>query len=326
VIQAGIVRDQIEYAAAVLLEAKGLVKRFGKLTAVDGVSLGVAAGSCTGLLGPNGAGKTTTVSMIAGLVAPDAGEVLLSNHAVRGETDAKKRKIGFVPQDLALYEELPAQDNLDLFGALYGLPPAALERAARDALQLVGLTERAADKVKTFSGGMKRRLNLAAALLHDPELLILDEPTVGVDPQSRSAIFDNLEALRKRGKGILYTTHYMEEAERLCDRIVIVDHGKVVADDSLRGLEKLAPPTRRLTVALDDTTGTWLADLRTLVGVETAEIQDQNLSVTLDDLARAPGVLAFLTERQQRFTHFATERVDLEDIFLNLTGRHLRDA
>jgi ABC-2 type transport system ATP-binding protein len=316
----------------VLLAAHDLVRRFGKITAAAGVSLEVAAGSCTGLLGPNGAGKTTTVSMIAGLLAPDAGEVLLSSQPVRGETDAKKRKIGFVPQDLALYEELPAQDNLELFGALYGLTPAALERAARDALALVGLAERAADKVKTFSGGMKRRLNLAAALLHDPELLILDEPTVGVDPQSRSAIFDNLEALRKRGKGILYTTHYMEEAERLCDRIVIVDHGKVVADDSLRGLEKLAPPTRRLTVALEDasiaaaTTGTWLADLRKLVGVETAEIQEQNLSVTLDDLARAPGVLTFLTERQQRFTHFATERVDLEDIFLNLTGRHLRDA
>jgi ABC-2 type transport system ATP-binding protein len=313
----------------VLLEAKQLVKRFGKLTAVDGVSLGVAAGSCTGLLGPNGAGKTTTVSMIAGLLAPDGGEVLLAGQPVRGETDPKKRKIGFVPQDLALYEELPARDNLQLFGALYGLTPVALDRAARDALALVGLAERAGDKVKTFSGGMKRRLNLAAALLHDPELLILDEPTVGVDPQSRSAIFDNLETLRTRGKGILYTTHYMEEAERLCDRIVIVDHGKVVADDTLRGLEKLAPPTRRLTVALEDSTdapAAWLEELRRLTGVETAEIAQQNLSVTLDDLARAPGVLAFLAERRQRFTHFATERVDLEDIFLNLTGRHLRDA
>jgi ABC-2 type transport system ATP-binding protein len=314
----------------VLLEAKQLVKRFGKLTAVDGVSLSVAAGSCTGLLGPNGAGKTTTVSMIAGLVLPDGGEVLLSGQPVRGETDPKKRKIGFVPQDLALYEELPASDNLDLFGALYGLDAATLAKAAREALALVGLGERAADKVKTFSGGMKRRLNLAAALLHDPDLLILDEPTVGVDPQSRSAIFDNLEVLRGRGKGILYTTHYMEEAERLCDRIVIVDHGKVVADDTLRGLEKLAPPTRRMTVTLDDgaaaASAAWLADLRVLAGVETAQLKDQTLAVTLDDLARAPAVLEFLAARQQRFGHFATERVDLEDIFLNLTGRHLRDA
>jgi ABC-2 type transport system ATP-binding protein len=314
----------------VLLEAKGLVKRFGKLTAVDGVSLSVAAGSCTGLLGPNGAGKTTTVSMIAGLALPDGGEVRLAGQPVRGETDPQKRKIGFVPQDLALYEELPASDNLDLFGALYGLAPATLAKAAREALALVGLGERAADKVKTFSGGMKRRLNLAAALLHDPDLLILDEPTVGVDPQSRSAIFDNLEVLRGRGKGILYTTHYMEEAERLCDRIVIVDHGKVVADDTLRGLEKLAPPSRRMTVTLDDgaaaASDAWLADLRALTGVESAQLKDQTLGVTLHDLAHAPRVLEFLAAREQRFGHFATERVDLEDIFLTLTGRHLRDA
>jgi len=316
----------MQYAAPVLLEAKALKKRFGKLTAVDGVSLGVAAGSCTGLLGPNGAGKTTTVSMIAGLLVPDAGEVLLSGRPLRGETDPLKRKIGFVPQDLALYEELAARDNLAVFGALYDLAPAALERSARDALALVGLAERAGDKVKTYSGGMKRRLNLAAALLHDPDLLILDEPTVGVDPQSRSAIFDNLNLLRGRGKGILYTTHYMEEAERLCDRIVIVDHGKVVADDSLRGLEKLAPPTRRMTVALEDTTSTaWLDELRTLAGIEAAEVANHSLSVTLDDLAGAPKVLAFLAQRQQRFTHFATERIDLEGIFLTLTGRNLRD-
>jgi ABC-2 type transport system ATP-binding protein len=317
----------LQYAARVLLEAKGLEKRFGKLTAVAGVSLGVAAGKCTGLLGPNGAGKTTTVSMIAGLLAPDAGEVLVNGRRLRGETDASKRKIGYVPQDLALYEELPARDNLDVFGALYGLLPAARERAIREVLALVGLRERAGDKVKTFSGGMKRRLNLAAALLHDPELLILDEPTVGVDPQSRSAIFDNLEALRKRGKGILYTTHYMEEAERLCDRIVIMDHGNVVADDSLHGLEKLAPPTRRMTVALEDLGDTaWLSELRGLAGIETAELEAQALRVTLEDLARAPAVLAFLAERRQRFTHFATERVDLEGIFLTLTGRHLRDS
>jgi ABC-2 type transport system ATP-binding protein len=317
----------MEYPAAMLLEARGLQKRFGKLVAVDGVSLGVAAGSCTGLLGPNGAGKTTTVSMIAGLLAPDGGEVLLSGQRLQGETDAKKRKIGVVPQDLALYEELSARANLETFGALYELTPAALERSARDALALVGLADRVGDKVKTYSGGMKRRLNLAAALLHDPDLLILDEPTVGVDPQSRSAIFDNLQELRKRGKGILYTTHYMEEAERLCDRIVIVDHGKVVADDTLRGLQKLAPPSRRMTVALDEIAPVaWLPELRALAGVEVAEVTEHELSVTLDDLARAPSVLAFLAERHQRFSHFATERVDLEGIFLSLTGRNLRDS
>jgi ABC-2 type transport system ATP-binding protein len=310
----------------VLLEATGLVKRFGKLTAVDGVSLTVAAGSCTGLLGPNGAGKTTTVALIAGLHRPDAGTVLVDGAPMRGETDPMKRKIGLVPQDLALYEELSGRDNLEVFGALYDLRPDEIDRAARAALALVGLVDRAKDRVKVYSGGMKRRLNLAAALLHDPELLILDEPTVGVDPQSRSAIFANLGELRARGKAILYTTHYMEEAERLCDRIVIIDHGKVIADDTLRGLERLVPSSRRLTVELDGGDARWLEELRAQGGVEAADLGDQKLSVTLADLARAPEVLAFLAGKGQRFSHFATERTDLEGIFLHLTGRALRDA
>src|SRR5207302_6227800 len=189
-----------------------------------------------GLLGPNGAGKTTTVSMIAGLLTPDAGEVLIGGKRLAGDTDPAKRKVGLVPQDLALYDELSARDNLRFFGALYGLRGAALERAIGAAIDLVGLGDRLRDRVKTFSGGMKRRLNLAAGLLHDPDILLLDEPTVGVDPQSRNAIFDNLETLKQRGKALLYTTHYMEEAERLADRIVVIDHGKVIADDTLAGL------------------------------------------------------------------------------------------
>ena len=312
-----------------LLETRGLVKRFGKLTAVDGVSLRVPAGTCIGLLGPNGAGKTTTVSMIAGLIEPDEGEVLIDGAPLAGDTDEKKRRIGLVPQDLALYDEMSARDNLELFGALYDLAPAELDRAAVAALDLVGLSDRARDRVKTYSGGMKRRLNLAAALLHDPQLLILDEPTVGVDPQSRSAIFANLTELRGRGKGILYTTHYMEEAERLCQRIVIVDHGVVIADDTLRGLEQARPPTRRLTVELaapaDGAPPAWLPDLRALAGIESAEISGETLAVTLVDLERVPAVLGFLGERRQRFTHVATERADLEDIFLSLTGHTLRD-
>jgi len=311
-----------------LLEAKGLVKKFGALTAVDGVSLGVEAGQCTGLLGPNGAGKTTTVAMIAGLLRPDGGAVLVGGEALRGDTDPRKRKIGLVPQDLALYEELSGRANLEVFGSLYDLTADVLDRAGRAALELVGLADRAGDRVKTYSGGMKRRLNLAAALLHDPELLILDEPTVGVDPQSRSAIFDNLEALRARGKAILYTTHYMEEAERLCDRIVIVDHGKVIADDTLRGLERRVPPSRRLLVDLaDGAAAEWLPDLRALPGIEAADVDAKHqLTVALADLARAPAVLDFLAARGQAFQHFATERADLEAIFLQLTGRKLRDA
>jgi linearmycin/streptolysin S transport system ATP-binding protein len=224
-----------------MLETRRLRKTFGGLVAVDDVSFALERGRLLGLLGPNGAGKTTTVSMIAGLLTPDRGEVLIDGQPLAGDTDPVKRKIGLVPQDLALYDELSARDNLRFFGALYDLRGAALDRAIDAALQLVELADRARDRVKTFSGGMKRRLNLAAGLLHDPDILLLDEPTVGVDPQSRNAIFDNLETLKSRGKALLYTTHYMEEVERLADRIVVIDHGRVIADDTLAGLRARVP-------------------------------------------------------------------------------------
>src|ERR1019366_6775711 len=203
-----------------------LRKTYKDLVAVNDVSFTLEPGQLVGLLGPNGAGKTTTVSMIAGLVTPDRGEVLIAGHRLAGDTDPAKRRIGLVPQDLALYDELSAHANLRFFGALYDLKGAALDKGIAAALELVELSDRARDRVKTFSGGMKRRLNLAAGRLHAPDILLLDEPTVGVDPQSRNAIFDNLEELKKRGKALLYTTHYMEEVERLADRIVVVDHGK----------------------------------------------------------------------------------------------------
>src|SRR3954469_12107011 len=224
-----------------MLTIKHLRKSFGSLVAVEDVSFSVKRGTLVGLLGPNGAGKTTTVSMIAGLTLPDKGDVLVEGARLSGDTDPKKRRIGLVPQDLALYEELSARANLRFFGALYSLSGAALDTAIKNALDLVGLSDRINDRVATYSGGMKRRLNLAAGLLHDPDVLLLDEPTVGVDPQSRNAIFDNLETLKARGKALLYTTHYMEEAERLADRIVIIDHGRVVADDSVDRLRGSLP-------------------------------------------------------------------------------------
>src|SRR5689334_6456789 len=220
-----------------MLTVQHLRKSFGTVRAVNDVSFSVASGQILGLLGPNGAGKTTTVSMVAGLLTPDGGDVLIGGRRLAGDTDPSKRRIGLVPQDLALYDELSARDNLRFFGALYSLTGRTLDTAIERALTLVGLADRARDAVKTFSGGMKRRLNLAAGLLHNPDILLLDEPTVGVDPQSRNAIFDNLEALRARGKALLYTTHYMEEVERLADRIVIIDHGSVIADDTLAGLQ-----------------------------------------------------------------------------------------
>ncbi len=224
-----------------MLEVKNLRKAYGELVAVDDVSFTLEKGQMLGLLGPNGAGKTTTVSMIAGLVMPDSGDVMIGGMRLSSDTDPAKRRIGLVPQDLALYDELCPTDNLRFFGALYGMSGAALAKAIRDVLELVGLSDRARDAVTNFSGGMKRRLNLAAGLLHDPDILLLDEPTVGVDPQSRNAIFDNLELLKSRGKALLYTTHYMEEVERMADRIVVIDHGKVIANDTLQGLHAHVP-------------------------------------------------------------------------------------
>jgi ABC-2 type transport system ATP-binding protein len=225
-----------------VLTVEHLHKTFGPLVAVDDVSLSLEPGTLLGLLGPNGAGKTTTVSMIAGLTAPDAGAVLIGGARLSDDTDPKKRRIGLVPQDLALYDELSARANLKFFGALYSLSGRALNAAIARTLELVGLADRDRDLVKTFSGGMKRRLNLAAGLLHDPDVLLLDEPTVGVDPQSRNAIFDNLETLKRQGKALLYTTHYMEEVERLADRIIVIDRGRVIADDTLAGLYAQVPP------------------------------------------------------------------------------------
>ena len=224
-----------------MLDVQHLRKSFDSVVAVDDVSFTLRKGELVGLLGPNGAGKTTTVSMIAGLVTPERGDVLIYGKRLAGDTDPAKRRIGLVPQDIALYEELSARENLRFFGSLYDLTGRALEQAMISTLALVGLADRARDAVKTFSGGMKRRLNLAAGLLHDPDILLLDEPTVGVDPQSRNAIFENLELLKNRGKALLYTTHYMEEAERLADRIVVIDHGRAIADDTLAGLQSRVP-------------------------------------------------------------------------------------
>jgi len=308
-----------------MLEARNLHKTYRDLVAVDGVSLVAGSGETVGLLGPNGAGKTTTVSIIAGLIRPNRGEVLIEGRTLAGDTDPIKRRIGLVPQDLALYDELPARDNLALFGALYGLDRSTLKRAMAEVLELVGLADRAKDKVGTFSGGMKRRLNLAAALMHDPQILLLDEPTVGVDPQSRNAIFDNLETLKSRGKTLIYTTHYMEEAERLCDRIVIIDHGKVIANDTLQGLYRMLPASNVLVVELEDG-GPPIDEFRSLAVVESAELKGSQLRVGIRRLtADAPAILQWLVDHGHPYRHIVSERADLETVFLSLTGRSLRD-
>ena len=312
-----------------MLQIRGLRKSYGSRRAVDGVSFEIGAGEIVGVLGPNGAGKTTTVSLIAGILRPDEGDVLIEGSPLRGDRDPAKSRLGLVPQELALYDELSARENLRFFGGLHGVSGQALDRAIASSLALVGLQDRAGHRVATFSGGMKRRLNLAAGLLHDPEILLLDEPTVGVDPQSRNAIFDNLEVLKDQGKALLYTTHYMEEAERLCDRIVIIDQGHVVAMDTLRGLYRLMPAANRLSVEMEGipTDAGWLDELRALPGVTSATVEGERLNVGMSALSScAPLVLGWLSDHGHPYHHVHSERGDLEAVFLALTGKKLRDS
>jgi len=213
-----------------ILAAHGLRKRFGELTAVDGVSFSIAPGETYGLLGPNGAGKTTTISMVCGLLEPDEGEVHVAGERVTTRSVSARAAIGYVPQEIAVYPDLTATENLVFFGRLYGLSRAEAHARGEEVLELVGLTDRAREQTSRFSGGMQRRLNIGLGLLHRPRLLVLDEPTVGVDPQSRNAILESVEQLGEAGLAVLYTTHYMEEAERLCDRVGIVDAGRIVAE------------------------------------------------------------------------------------------------
>ena len=313
-----------------MLEVTALRKSYGDIVAVDGVSLNAGKGETIGLLGPNGAGKTTTVSMIAGLVRPDSGTVLIDGRPLQGDTDPAKRAIGLVPQDIGLFDEISARENLHLFGALYGMDRANRRRAIDAALDLVGLAERAKDKVAGFSGGMMRRLNLAAALLHDPQLLLLDEPTVGVDPQSRNAIFDNLETLKKRGKTLLYTTHYMEEAERLCDRVAIMDHGRVLALGTPQQLIASIGGEHivEFAIAASDSRSSLpdIPQLTAIPGVQSHRSDAGLHQLSVRELHTAvPRIFAELNRQGLHLSEFRTHSATLEDVFVGLTGRNLRD-
>jgi len=309
-----------------LLEASNLAKAYGARRAVDGVSFQLRAGQTLGLIGPNGAGKSTTVGMLCGLLAPDAGSVRVRGRQVGPGANEAKRCIGLVPQDLALYEDLPAFENLMLFGALYGVPRALRRERAARVLEQVNLQERARDRPSTFSGGMKRRLNIGAALMHAPELLVLDEPTVGVDPQSRNAIFDILERLKGEGCALVYTSHYMEEVERLADQIVVIDGGKVLADDTPAGLQRRLPSQAALRVELAGEPDPVMLDgLRAMAGVTTLQQTGLQLKIGLAQATDALPVMSWLERSGCRALGFATARTRLEDIFLHLTGRSLRD-
>jgi ABC-2 type transport system ATP-binding protein len=310
-----------------MLALANLIKRYGDRTAVNDVTFEVAKGQTLGLLGPNGAGKTTTLSIMSGLLQPDGGTITFDGRVVRRGDGFFKLHVGLVPQDLALYEELTAWQNLELFAGLYGLAPAKFRQRAGDALALVELSDRRDHKVGTFSGGMKRRLNIAAALLHDPELLLLDEPTVGVDPQSRNAIFENLIELKRRGKTLVYTTHYMEEAEKLCDRIVIIDHGKVIANDTVHGLYRQLPPSQTIFLQLDQPVGgDIVAKLTQLSVVSSAVSVAQGLQVESADFSSSLGpVLGVLSGAGIQVASIRAGGANLENVFIHLTGHALRD-
>lgn len=281
-----------------MLTLSNVRKSFGKTVAVDGLSLTVRKGEILGLLGPNGAGKSTSVSLSVGLLAPEAGSVVIDGNLDPAEPEVRQ-KIGVAPQALALYDALSGEENLRFFGEMYGLSGAVLDQRVKWCLDFVGLTDRKDDLAGGYSGGMKRRLNLAAALIHDPQLLLLDEPTVGVDPQSRNKIFESIEELHRQGRTIIYTTHYMEEAERLCDRIAIIDAGKLLALGTLSELLAAhgGPPT-----------------LMVKTNGEERRMQ------TADPLGELNRVAATTT-----IEAFQMEKPTLEQVFLRLTGRSLRD-
>ena len=309
-----------------VLECTALRKTFGDLVAVDGVGFTIAEGETYGLLGPNGAGKTTSISMICGLLERDAGDVFVDGQPLTTKSVAAKKAIGYVPQDIAIYPDLSARENLTFFGRLYGLPGAELKKRVDEVLEIIGLADRAKEKSDKFSGGMKRRLNIGIGLLHRPHLLVLDEPTVGVDPQSRNAILDSVEMLSAQGMGVLYTTHYMEEAERLCDRVGIIDHGKIVAEGTRRELVELVGQhdriklhaTGRLEAAAEAAGG--------VSGVLESAVRDDGLDIIAERAADSlADILAKVSSAGAVVSNVDVEEPNLEAVFLHLTGRALRD-
>lgn len=304
-----------------MLQVSGLQKRYGDLVAVKGVSFEVARGERFGLLGPNGAGKTTTISMITGTLDADAGEVRVDGQPISTSSMTAKRKIGYVPQEIALYDDITALDNLRFFGALYGMGGAEANRAMDEALEVVGLRDRSKEPVKNFSGGMKRRLNIGVALLHNPELLIFDEPTVGVDPQSRNAIFETLMNLAAQGKTIIYTTHYMEEVEKLCQRVAVMDHGEIVAIGAMNELHKSVGREEEIVLELDR-----IPDNLMIPGAINLKVKGRQIVFQLDDLTdELPHILINLRETGVKIVAIRCEAPSLEEVFLQLTGRTLRD-
>ena len=308
-----------------LLEVQRLSKAYGAVRAVDSVSFAMRPGELYGLLGPNGAGKTTTISIISGLLKPDAGEVTVAGKPFWSDPQAAKRIMGVVPQELALYEELTGRENLEFWGRMAGLSAGEAKSRAIELLQALALTDRANDAVKQYSGGMKRRINLGCALLHRPKLLLLDEPTVGIDPQARMNILEFIRGLRASGTAILYTTHYLEEAEMLCDRIGIIDHGQLLAEGTLSQLQERLGGDRLFVVEADFKTATpdaWPGFHDRFRVIQKSERQLVVAAIGARDPSACLKELLGLPVRVENVT---LKRPSLNDVFLQLTGRELRE-
>jgi ABC-2 type transport system ATP-binding protein len=309
-----------------MIRIEGIKKNYGALTAVDDVSFQIKPGEIFGLLGPNGAGKTTAINMISGVLRPDQGRILVEEQDIWKKPKIVKQKLGVVPQEIAVYEDLTARDNLNFFGSLFGLRGSRLKEKVNDNLDRVGLTERADDKVSSFSGGMKRRLNLCMGLLHQPKFLLLDEPTVGIDPQARLNIMQIIRQEAQNGTAVLYTTHYMDEAQELCDRIAIVDHGKILTQGRLAELTRLAGEAEILKLSGSFLQAQAKQKLRDIEGCRVLNAVDRNALLSIDPdgpglLTVLPNVLACDLDIED----VSIQQPSLQNVFISLTGRELRD-
>lgn len=308
------------------IEVQNLEKCFGEFAAVKGVRFEVQQGEIFSLLGPNGAGKSTTISMLSCLLAPSGGDACVMGHSVIREPQAVKAAIGVVPQDIALYQDLSARENLTFWGKMYGLRGALLSKRVEEVLEIIGLTDRQGDRVDTFSGGMKRRVNIGAALMHKPAVIIMDEPTVGIDPQSRRHILDNIKELNAQGMTVLYTTHYMEEAQELSDHIAIMDQGQVIASGTHEELVRLVGELDRINMTLNGDSQRVISDWQAMAGVQRVFAEDGLLTVLAEDSnVILPHLFESANRAKVRITSVEIQEPNLEAVFLHLTGKALRD-